>query len=78
MAEVHYVKSHTPVFREIKNGDKQFQIKNDVNYEVGDTLIFEEINNKGKDTGAWSPKLVTSKTDTSKGIVILGLQEIKF
>lgn len=83
MANVHYLKTWTPYFKDIKSGIKQFTArKNDRNYEVGDTLILEDFDPiRGKYTGAWIPELVVYKFDdvrlVKKGHVILGIREIK-
>lgn len=83
MAKVHYLKTWTDFFKDIRSGIKQFEVrKNDRDYEVGDTLILEEFNPiKGKYTGAWVPEQVIYKLDVSrfvkKDYVILGIKEIK-
>lgn len=84
MPNVHYLKTWTPFFMDIKSGIKQFEVRrNDRDFQVGDTLILEEFNpNKSAYTGAWTPKLVIYKLDDERfvkeGYVILGLQDIKF
>lgn len=84
MAKVHYLKTWTPFFEDIRSGIKQFEVrKNDRDYEVGDTLILEDFNPiTEKHSGAWIPKLVTYKLDDTlfvkEGYVILGMVDIKF
>lgn len=84
MANVHYLKTWTPYFQDVKKGIKNFEVrKNDRNYQVGDTLILEEFEPDNKKyTGAWIPKLVKYKLDdpqfVKEGYVVLGLQDIKF
>jgi hypothetical protein len=79
MAEVHYLKMLEPLFKELKVGIVKLKVFNDRNYKVGDTLILEEKNQKNIDTGAWSPKLITSMgIDKEKGFVILDMKDIKF
>jgi hypothetical protein len=84
LTKVHYLKTWTPFFKDVKSGIKQFEVrKNDRDYEVGDTLILEEFDPiKGKYSGAWIPELVTYKlSDTrfvKEGYVILGMVDIKF
>jgi hypothetical protein len=82
--KVHYLKTWTPFFDDIKSGVKQFEVrKNDRDYEVGDTLILEDFNPiKGIHTGRWIPKLVTYVLNdpnfVKEGFVIMGMQDIKF
>lgn len=84
MANVHYLKTWTQFFNDIKSGIKQFEIrKNDRNFEVGDTLILEEFDPvKERYTGAWMPKLIIYKLDDARFIkenfVVLGMKDIKF
>lgn len=83
MAEVHYLKTWTPFFNDVKAGIKPFEVrKNDRNFKVGDTLILEDfdpITNKYKE--GWIPELVTYVLDdpqfVKEGFVILGIKEIK-
>lgn len=82
MANVHNLKTWTPFFQDVKSGVKQFEVrKNDRDYEVGDTLILEEINpNTQRNTGAWIAKEVTYKLDDTRfvkdGFVILGMKDV--
>lgn len=84
MAKVHYLKTWTPFFKDIKNGIKNFEVrKNDRDYEVGDTLILEEFEpTTEKYTGAWIPKEIIYKLDDTRFVkenfIILGLKSIKF
>jgi hypothetical protein len=84
LAKVHYLKTWTPFFKDVQNGIKNFEVReNDRDYEVGDTLILEDFEpTKEKYTGAWVPKLVTYKLDdirfVKEGYVILGMVDIKF
>lgn len=84
MGEVHHLKAWTPMFREIKYGKRDFDVrKNDRDYKVGDTLILNDFDPvKEKFTGDWAPRLITFKFDNKQfvkeGYVILGLREIKF
>lgn len=83
MANVHYLKTWKPFFQDVKSGIKQFEVrKNDRDYQVGDTLILDEIDqNSERPTGDWIAKLVVYKLDdvhfVKEGFVILGLQDIK-
>lgn len=83
MANVHYLKTWTTFFKDIRSGVKRFEVrKNDRDYQVGDTLILEEFNSiTEKYTGAWVPEEVTYKLSdpqfVKKGYVILGIKEIK-
>lgn len=80
---VHYLKTWTPYFNDVKAGNKPFEVrKNDRNFQVGDTLILEEYDpNKAVYTGAWIPQLITYKLDDTRfvkeGYVVLGIREIK-
>lgn len=80
---VHYLKTWTKFFQDVRSGVKQFEVrKNDRNYQVGDTLILEEFDPiKQRKTGAWIPKLITYKLDdplfVKEGYVILGMVDIK-
>ncbi len=79
---VHNLKTLSNYFEDIKKGIKNFEVrKNDRGFEVGDTLILEEIKD-GKYTGRWIPKRVTYKLDdkefVKEGFVILGMVDIKF
>lgn len=84
MPEVHRLKTEISLFKEMKIGIKQFDVrKNDRDFEVGDTLILEEFDpNIGEYKPGWIPKLVTYKLDdprfVKEGFVILGLLDIKF
>jgi hypothetical protein len=84
LANVHNLKTWPQFFKEVKNGNKPFEVrKNDRHFEVGDTLILEEYDpNKGMYTGAWLPVLVTYKLDdihfVKENFVILGIKDIKF
>jgi hypothetical protein len=83
VAKVHYLKTWTPYFYDIKSGVKQFQVRiNDRDYEVGDTLILDNFDpSTEKYLGEWIPKLVTYKLDdirfVKEGFVILGMRDIK-
>ncbi|MDP4144141.1 MAG: DUF3850 domain-containing protein [Bacillota bacterium] len=81
-AEVYYIKAQDKEFKEIKDGIKQFEVlKNDINYQVGDTLIIEELNQQKKQTGAWIPMQIIYKMNDpnylKKGFIILGMKEIR-
>lgn len=84
MAKVHYLKTWTSFFKDVKSGIKQFEVrKNDRDFQVGDTLILEEFDpDTGMYLSGWIPKLVTYKLDDARfvkeGYVILGLKDIKF
>ncbi|UZW13221.1 DUF3850 domain-containing protein [Clostridium pasteurianum] len=84
MVNVHYLKIWPSFFKDVKSGEKQFQVrKNDRNFQIGDTLILEEYDpSKGIYTGAWIPEsiiyILDDKRFTKEGFVILGIQEIKF
>lgn len=84
MPKVHYLKTWTPFFKDVKTGIKPFEVrKNDRDYEVGDTLILNDIDpDTGRYSGDWVPKLVTYKLDDERfvkdGYVVLGLKDIKF
>lgn len=84
MAEVHNIKIWPEFFRQVKSGNKPFEVrKNDRDYKVGDTLILEEYDPcKKVYTGAWIPELITYKLDdqnfVKEGFVILGMKEINF
>lgn len=83
MANVHYLKTWKPFFQDVKSGMKQFEVrKNDRDYQVGDTLILNEVDqNTEKHTGDWVAKSVVYKLDDTRfvkeGFIILGLQDIK-
>ena len=80
LPSVHYLRALTPVFMKIKKGIKEIKTKNDKTFEVGDTIIFEELDPiKKRNTGAWIPMLITYKNDdkVNEG-VIWGMQDIKF
>lgn len=83
MIDVHYLKTWTQFFNEVRSGIKQFEVrKNDRDFKIGDTLILEEFD-PAKDayTGAWVPERITYKLDDERfvkeGYVILGITEIK-
>lgn len=84
MANVHNLKTWPQFFKEVQNGNKQFEVrKNDRHFEVGDTLILEEYDpNKGMYTGAWLPVVITYKLDdkqfVKENFIILGIKDIKF
>lgn len=84
MAKVHNLKTERALFKDMKSGIKQFDVrKNDRNFEVGDTLILEEFDPDTKTyKPGWIPKLVIYKLDdprfVKEGFVILGLKDIKF
>lgn len=77
MITTHYIKLLSPVFKEVKNGDKELRLRNNIEFKVGDTLIIDELNVEGKHTGAWAPKSITYITD-EKGYVTLSTKDIKF
>jgi hypothetical protein len=84
LTKVHYLKTWTPFFNDVKSGIKQFEVrKNDRDYEVGDTLILEDFNpSTEKYTGAWIPKEIIYKLDDPRFIkedfIVLGMKDIKF
>lgn len=84
MATVHYLRTWTPLFKELKCGLRQIDIrKNDRNFKVGDTLILDEFNPETqKHIGNWTPKLITHVIDDERyvknGYVVLGMKDIKF
>lgn len=78
MVTTHNLKLLTPIFEEVKSGDKELKLKNDREFKVGDTLIIDEMNIKGKHTGAWAPKAITYMNTDEIGYVTLGTKDIKF
>jgi hypothetical protein len=80
---VHYLKSESELFQEVKTGGRNFDVrKEDRSFEVGDTLIINEVDRiKGTDTGNWTAKLVSFVFKNAElvkdGYVVLGIQDIK-
>lgn len=79
---VLYLKTCTELFEDSRSGIRQFEVlEKNKECQVGDTLILEEFDPiKQRCTGAWIPKRVIYK-DTrfeKEGLVILGLNDIKF
>jgi hypothetical protein len=84
MASVHYIKQKSAIFNNVKKSDYiELQIKESkTNYQIGDTVIIEEVNDKEKHTGAWCAKTINTKfTGIMRGLqkdhLLLGLSNLK-
>lgn len=82
MSNVHNLKLCKTSFNDVKSGKKPFEVlKNDGDYQLGDTCIFHEFDSdKEKYLSGWTPKEISYILDDPRfvhdGYVILGLKEI--
>lgn len=79
---VHKLKILLEYFKEVKDGNKTFEIRfNDRDFQCGEILMFEEYDKKKGYTGAWVAEEITYVLNDEKymkpGYVALEMKEIE-